>query len=117
MQNLLTSLFLIVCAAQTALAPVRSEVTVLARGPAGLRIEGKSAEVSVDDETSALVFRVPIAPIDTGIGLRNRHLREALEAEKYPAAMLRVLREGLAVPRQGAPVENATAPGELSLHG
>jgi len=29
---------------------------------------------------------VPLAPIDTGIGLRNRHLRESLEVDKFPDA-------------------------------
>src|SRR5881394_3719462 len=95
MRNFLTSLFLVLCAAQAGLASLRArggEVTVLARGPAGLRIEGRSAEVSLDDEASTLVFRVPIALIDTGIGLRNRHLREALEADRYPLATLRLPR-------------------------
>jgi len=115
MKNLLTSFFIVVCAAQAALVPVRSRLTILTRGPAGLRIEGKSAEVSMEDQTSALVFRAPVAAIDTGIGLRNRHLREALEAEKFPLATLRMPRAGLALPAE-APVESS-APAELTLHG
>jgi polyisoprenoid-binding protein YceI len=119
MKNLLTTLFLLVSVAQGALALTRNqgEVTVHAHGPAGLRIEGKSAEVSLEEEASALVFRVPLAPIDTGIGLRNRHLREALEAEKFPTASLRVARASLTVPTDAAPLFEGTATGELTLHG
>jgi polyisoprenoid-binding protein YceI len=118
MKNFLTAAFLVWCTAQSAIALVVSgagDVRVLAHGPAGLRVEGRSAEVSVDDEISALVFRVPIAPIDTGIGLRNRHLREALEVEKFPVATLRVQRDRLVAP--GAEASDGLAIGELTLHG
>jgi polyisoprenoid-binding protein YceI len=123
MKNLLTSVFLIVSAAQAApatLALARSHggaVTIVAHGPAGLRIEGKSAEVSLDDETSALVFKVPVATIDTGIGLRNRHLREALEADKFPVATMRVPRAGLTEPSEARPLYDGSTKAELTLHG
>jgi polyisoprenoid-binding protein YceI len=119
-RNLLTALFLFIAVAtQTALAvsrPSESSVTVLAHGPAGLRIEGKSATLSFEEDASELTFRVPLAPIETGIGLRDRHLREMLEAEKFPAAVLRVPRSGLSFPADQAPTEG-TARGELNLHG
>lgn len=91
-------------------------VTVLARGPAGLRIEGKGCELSVEEDAAALTFKVPLAPIETGIGLRDRHMRELLEAEKYPVATLRVARSGLTFPR-GSEAAEGTADGELTLHG
>jgi len=91
-RNLLTGFFLVVALlTQGAMALSRtgeSSVTVLAHGPAGLRIEGRSSDVSLEEDASVLTFRVPIAPIETGIGLRDRHLRETLEAEKFPAAIL-----------------------------
>jgi polyisoprenoid-binding protein YceI len=92
------------------------EVTVLARGPGGLRIEGKSTEVSLAEEASALLFKVRLATIDTGIGLRNRHLREFLEVDKFPDATLRVRRADLEFPKEGSPVESQVT-GELMLHG
>ncbi len=97
-------------------APKESDVTILARGPAGLRIEGKSTEVSLENEPSALLFKVPLAPIDTGINLRNRHLRESLEVDKFPEATLRVMRGELKFPKEGSPVESQVT-GELMLHG
>ena len=119
-RNMLTGLFLAVAViTQAAVAVSRSSetsVTVLARGPAGLRIEGKSASLSLDEDASTLTFQVPVAPIETGIGLRDRHLREMLEADKFPAVILRISRSELKFPKQSEPAEG-TAKGELTLHG
>src|SRR2546427_9085915 len=67
-----------------------SSLTVLAHGPAGLRIEGKNAGVLVEGDASALTFKMPIAPLDTRIRLRGRPPREMLEEGAVPAAILRV---------------------------
>ena len=119
-RNLLTGFFLAVAVlTQGALAFSRSgesSVTVHAHGPAGLRIEGKSPQVSLEEDDAVLAFKVPIAPIETGIDLRDRHLREILEAEKFPAAILRVSRSDLTFPKQREPAEGV-AKGELTLHG
>ena len=116
-RRLFASLLLLSSMARTALALERAgDVTVLARGPGGVRIEGKSREVSLAEDASALLFKVPLAPIDTGIGLRNRHLRESLEVDKFPDATLRVRRADLEFPKDGSPVESQVT-GELVLHG
>src|SRR5258708_12456712 len=116
-RSVLTTLLLISSAAPEAVPLARAgNVTVLARGPGGLRIEGKSTEVSLAEEASVLLFKVPLAPIDTGIGLRNRHLREALEVEKFPDAMLLVRRADVEFPKERSPVESHVT-GELMLHG
>ena len=49
-------------------------------------------------------------------GLRNRHLRESLEVDKFPDATLRVMRADLKFPKEGSPVESQVT-GELTLHG
>src|SRR2546422_9710302 len=102
-RSLFSGMFLLVAVlmeAAIALSHSReSSLTVLAHGPAGLRIEGKSAGVLVEGDASALTFKVPIAPIDTGIGLRDRHLRGMLEAGKVPGALLRVSPSALTVPQ------------------
>jgi polyisoprenoid-binding protein YceI len=115
--KLLASLLLI-SASATPPAPVEraGEVSILAHGPGGVRIEGKSTEVSIAEEAAVLMFRVPLAPIDTGIGLRNRHLREALEVEKFPEATLSVRRGDLQFPAEGSAVERQVT-AELRLHG
>ena len=94
----------------------RNAVTVLARGPAGLRIEGRGSQVSIEKDASALTFKVPLAPLDTGIGLRDLQFREMLEAGKYPDAVLRVSRAALTFPRDRQPAEG-TVDGDLTLHG
>src|SRR5207245_9096853 len=72
-RNFLTGAFLLVAVlTQGAIALSRSgesSVTVLAHGPAGLRTEGKSSDVSLEEDASVLTFKVPLAPIETGIGL------------------------------------------------
>ncbi|HWE23369.1 MAG TPA: YceI family protein [Myxococcales bacterium] len=118
-RNLLTGMFLVIATVQGAIAlsmSGTSSVTVLAHGPAGLRIEGKSSAVSLEEDASAVTFNVPLAPIDTGIELRNRHLREMLQAEKFPAATLRVSRSEVKFPEEREPAEG-NARGDLTLHG
>jgi polyisoprenoid-binding protein YceI len=120
-RNLLTGFFLVLAlltqgALAVSCARKSGSVTVVARGPAGLRIEGKGSEVSVEDSDSALTFKVPLAPLDTGVGLRDQHLQALLEADRYPAATLRISRSALSFPKEHEPVEG-TAEGELTLHG
>lgn len=116
-RHLLASLLLLSSIAQEAGAEERAgDVTVLARGPGGIRIEGRSTEVSLAEEASALLFKVRLATIDTGIGLRNRHLRASLEVDKFPDATLQVKLADLEFPKEGSPVESQVT-GELMLHG
>lgn len=121
MRNLLTGCFLAIAlltegAIALSRARERGSVTILARGPAGLRIEGKGSEIALEEDASTLVFKVPVAPLETGVGLRDVHLREMLEAEKYPAAILRVPRSQLTFPKEHEPAEG-TAECDLTLHG
>jgi len=120
-RNMLTGFFLVLAVLTEGAIALSStkgnnSVTVLARGPAGVRIEGKGSEVSLEEDDSALTFKVPLAPIETGISLRDVHLHQMLEADKYPAATLRISRSQLTFPREREPVER-TAEGELTLHG
>jgi polyisoprenoid-binding protein YceI len=120
-RNLLTGSFLVIALLTEGAIALsgragRSSVTVVARGPGGLRIEGKGSEVAFEEDGSALTFRVPLAPLDTGIGLRDLEMREMLEAEKYPAAVLRVPKASLTFPGEDHAAEE-TVDGELTLHG
>lgn len=86
-RRLIAALFLLSASVQTAFALRRASdaaVTVLAHGPAGLRIAGNSRELSFEDDGTTLTFKVPLASIDTGIGLRNRHLRNHAPSSAYP---------------------------------
>src|SRR4051812_42213663 len=68
-----------------------AEVLFQATGPAGLKIEGKTTDLSVGSAGKSVRIRVALAGLDTGIALRNKHLKEKyLELEKYPEAVLEV---------------------------
>lgn len=89
-----------------------SQVAFEAKGPGGLKIEGKSTELSVKDEGEKLRVVVPLAKLDTGIELRNQHMRDKyLETGKHPTAELVVdKKDALAKP-------SGTLTGQLTLHG
>jgi polyisoprenoid-binding protein YceI len=119
--NRLLSLLLLVAlpAAATAALKARppSQVTFVALGPAGLRIEGKSTDLQVTDRPDALVVTVPLARLETGISLRDQHMKEKyLEAQKYPNAQLAVSRTAIKFPPDGKTTEG-TVPATLALHG
>ena len=59
------------------------------RGPGGFSLEGKTHQLKVEDDGSVVKFTVPLASLETGIGLRDRHMREKyLQVDKYPDAVL-----------------------------
>ena len=78
-------------------------VTVVARAREGMRIEGKGRQISFAQDESALTFRVPLSPLETGISQRDLHLQKLLEADKYPEAILRVPRSELTLPAEQRP--------------
>lgn len=88
--------------------PADAQVSFTGSGPAGLKIEGSSTSLSLRAEGDDLIFAVPLASFHTGIDVRDRHMREDLEAEKFPTAELRV-------PRAAA--VDGTVKGTLTLHG
>jgi len=106
-------------AAATAALKARqpSQVTFIAQGPAGLRIEGKSTDLQVTDRPDALVVTVPLAKLETGISVRDHHMQEKyLESQKYPNAQLAVSRTAIKFPTDGQTTEG-TVPATLALHG
>lgn len=92
-------------------------VSFFAKGPAGLKIEGKTSEIAVSEQDGKVHFVVPLATLDTGISLRNKHMREKyLEVTKYPNAELVIDRSALTFPEDGKD-SGATVPGTMSIHG
>jgi polyisoprenoid-binding protein YceI len=79
-------------------------------------LEGEGLVGETDLRASEFFFEVDLASLDTGIGLRNRHMRENyLETEDYPFASFsgRIgALEGL-----GGGRFSAEAVGELDIHG
>src|SRR5678815_2540115 len=59
------------------------------RGPGGFSLNGRTNQLRIEDDGTTLRVIVPLAGLQTGIALRDRHMREKyLEVEKYPDAVL-----------------------------
>ncbi|MEW6429972.1 MAG: YceI family protein [Myxococcota bacterium] len=93
-----------------------AEATFKATGPAGLKIVGKTTAVEVADDGAHLTVTVKATEIDTDNSLRNSHMKEDIEAEKFPLITLKVPVASLKVPEDGQSVEAETR-GVFGMHG
>lgn len=94
-----------------------SRVEFRAKGPVGMTIIGRTRDLEVSDSRKTLVVKVPLRNLKTGIGLRDRHMKEKyLEVDRYPDARLSVAHSALQFPGKGATLE-ASAIGRFTLHG
>ena len=117
MRHLLFAVFLVGGLVQAAITvPSQATVRVSLEGTAGLHIQGTTHEFDVLEQEENLVFQVALSHLDTGIGLRNRHLRDHLDVEHFPRAELRVPRRVVVFPASGNSSE-ADVQGTLTLHG
>src|SRR5208283_6245359 len=57
-------------------APTDKHVGFVASGPAGMKIEGTTSDLDLADQGETIVITVPLANLSTGIGLRDRHMKE-----------------------------------------
>jgi polyisoprenoid-binding protein YceI len=111
------SLFSVAIAAQGAFTPKDARVVFEAAGPAGMKIEGATSDLKVEETDGNVTLDVPLANLLTGIALRDRHMKEKyLEVQKYPDAVLVVARSAVKFPPSGGHTE-AEAPAVLKLHG
>jgi polyisoprenoid-binding protein YceI len=92
-----------------------SAVKFEAVGPAGLKINGVSSGVRTVEAEGKVKITAPTAAFQTGIGLRDKHLREYLETEKYGEATLVVERSKIDLPSSGT--ADGSVGGALTLHG
>ena len=87
------------------------------RGPGGFGVDGKTNQLRIEDDGTNLKITVPLAGLQTGIGLRDKHMREKyLQVDKYPDAVLEVPWSGVKLPGDGQTGEG-TAPGKMTIHG
>lgn len=94
----------------------KGSASFVALGPAGLRIEGSTDQVKLVAHDDELVVTVDLASLKTGIGVRDKHLREDLQTAQFPSAELRVKRAALKLPQPLAEA-SGEADGQLLLHG
>ena len=86
-------------------------------GPAGMKIDGTTADVTATDDGSHVLVTVDLTKLETGIALRDNHMRDKyLEVGKYPKAMLSVDAASLKRP-SGTNPENFTGTGQFTVHG
>src|SRR5262249_34866580 len=79
-----------------------AEVAFTGKGPAGFKMVGTTDKLSLRDDGQQLTFTVPLDAFDTGIELRDRHMKEKyLETARFPQATLVVKRGELQVPARG----------------
>jgi len=97
-------------------SPSGTSVVISMQGTAGLHIEGTTHELSLSEHDGELLFQVPLSGVDTGIGLRNRHMRNRLDVAHFPRAELRVPRWSLTFPSPGKATDSDAA-GILTIHG
>jgi polyisoprenoid-binding protein YceI len=84
--------------------------------PSFLKVKGEGAvpsgQVTVVGDKAAGEFKIDLAQFKTGMEKRDEHMKNTLEVEKYPNAIVRfkdvVLKDGAA---------KGTIPAELELHG
>ena len=87
------------------------------RGPGGFGVDGKTTQLRIEDDGTTLKLTVPLASLQTGIGLRDRHMREKyLQVDRFPDVVLEVPWSGVKLPGDGQTGEG-TAPGKMTLHG
>ncbi len=87
-----------------------------ASGPGGINIDGKTSDLKVADDGKSVTITVGLGTLDTGMGLRDKHTKEALETDKFPTAELTVARSELKFPAAGAET-SGDAKGKLKIHG
>jgi len=88
-----------------------------ARGPGGFGLDGKTNQLRIEDDGTTLKITVPLAGLQTGIGLRDKHMREKyLQVDKYPDAVLELPWSGVKLPADGQTADG-TAPGKMTIHG
>jgi polyisoprenoid-binding protein YceI len=92
-----------------------SNIKFEAQGPAGMKINGTSGGVRATEADGKIKIVAKTTGFHTGIELRDKHLRDYLEAEKHPEATLVVDRGKITLPT-GAPIDGAVA-ADLTLHG
>ncbi|MEZ4221343.1 MAG: YceI family protein [Polyangiaceae bacterium] len=92
------------------------DVRFLAKGPAGMKINGKASGFEANERGGKLVIKVPVNDMKTGIGLRDRHLKKYLKAGQHPKAELVVDRGKLKLP-DDKKVASGEATGQFTLAG
>jgi len=94
----------------------KPDLTFIATGPGGLKINGEGHQLSASENGGKLVLKASLKDLKTGIGLRDKHTGRYLGVEQFPDASLIVDRSALKFPADKQEV-SASASGDFRLHG
>jgi hypothetical protein len=86
-------------------------------GPAGFSLDGASGEMTLLDDGTNLVFSIPNASIDTGIGVRDHHMQGYVGAESHPNILLTIPRANFQIPAEQGDVTKGEAAATFNLKG
>lgn len=89
------------------------EATFDAKGTLGLKIHGVAKKVAVKDDGTTTTVSVAMKDVDTDNSLRNKHMNEDMEGEKFPAITLSVPTSAIEIPSNGT----KSVKGQFTLHG
>lgn len=93
------------------------QISVHAKGPLGLSIEGKSSKLVVDETDTTVTFKTFLNTIDTGNGMRNTHMVKRLGHKvNDDGSEADVLEIKLSIPKDKIG-KGGTVPGTLNFHG
>jgi polyisoprenoid-binding protein YceI len=103
--------------AQASLSSIgETDVKFYAKGLAGLKIAGSGTTLKASEAGGKIKVVVPLTGLDTGIDLRDEHLKKAINVGAHPNATLEVDRAALKFPKDKETLEGQ-AKGTLTLNG
>lgn len=110
-------LLTLVATAQAALVGIgSSSVQFRATGPGGLKIDGTGSGLTAGESGGELKVVAPLTNLKTGISLRDKHLKDAINADAHSKATLQVKRAALKIPANDQSVQGS-ARGSFTLNG
>ena len=93
------------------------KISFHAKGPAGFNIDGSSSSMTLIDNGSTLKMSVPMDSVETGIELRDEHMRDYAGADAHPAVSLELPLSALALPAEKGDKTNGVITGTFTCNG
>lgn len=93
-----------------------SDIQFKAAGPAGLKIDGTGGGLQASESGGTVTIKAPLKSLKTGISLRDKHLKDALNVSKHSTATLTVKRSDLKFP-DDKKTAKGSAKGKMTLNG
>lgn len=93
-----------------------ADVQFEAKTNIGIQVTGKTQELALEEKEGLVLLTVPLNTVKTGMDMRDSHMRESLEVDKFPNAQLAIPLTSLQLPESGKQSEGSVQ-GDMTLHG